>query len=136
MKKNKTLTAFFCLLGIILILGTAYASDREQNNNSNKYKSQKEQQLEEALQREQRLQEIFEAQEQLERENKLKAEKMKARNKILNHNCTQAKSRLEALMTTGRVRIKTNEDTKVLSNEEKLDEIKATEEAIKKYCVD
>lgn len=92
-------------------------------------------QLEESLNREAHIQNMVKENDRISEKQKLKAEKQSARNEILKTNCTRAKSRLEDLMTNDRILIQTKQgQTHTLSQKEKLDEIQATELAIKKYC--
>lgn len=92
-------------------------------------------QLEESLNREAHIQNMVKENDRISEKQKLKAEKQSARNEVLKTNCTRAKSRLEDLMTNDRILIQTKQgQTHTLSQKEKLDEIQATELAIKKYC--
>lgn len=75
-------------------------------------------------------------------ENQVKTKKLKdemlstkAKDKILASNCQSAKSRLQNLMTTPRVKMKNaNGETYYLSPKEKNTQLKETREAIKRYC--
>lgn len=75
-------------------------------------------------------------------ENQAKTQKLKdemlsskAKDKILASNCQTAKSRLQNLMTTPRVKMKNaNGETYYLSPKEKNTQLKEAREAIKRYC--
>lgn len=92
--------------------------------------------VEQAIEREQHLQDaVNEFDESLKAE-KAKAKNLKSRKMLKNRNCEMAKTRLEKLLTTNRARLKTPDgNTRYLSADEKLDEIKNAEKAVKKYCV-
>lgn len=115
-----------------------FADEVDLSQRSTQILKESDKQLEESLNREARIQELVEENDLLNEKRKQKTkleQKERARNEILKTNCTRAKSRLEDLMTNDRILIQTKQgQTHTLSQKEKLDEIQATELAIKKYC--
>lgn len=134
-QKTNSLITITYLTGMLCLTGTSFAA--QDLNQTRAQQHLKVQQLEQSLDREREIQESVKEFEESRKANKLKAEKIKARDKITAKNCHAAKERLAGLRNTPRARIKSpNGESRVLSPEERTQEIESTEQAVKKYCVE
>lgn len=81
------------------------------------------------------LQDKFKKEDSDNAKNKAK-EAIKAEEKrVMDYNCNLAKKYLADLQSKERIKLTTNGQTVLLSQEQRTEEIKKTEEAVKKYCV-